>query len=105
MMTELTEYAPTAKMKQATYRAGTFIVDGAMAKPTMAVVSPAVMCHVRSCMRPELQPQRIPAAPATMNGGQVRTRVIVVSKPIVLMTLCVCISTCSPLTSSSRMGR
>ena len=87
MMTELTEYAPMAKMKHATYRAGTFMVEGAMMKPMMAVVSPTVMCHVRSCRRPELHPQRMPAAPATMKGGQVRTRVTVVLNPKVLMTL------------------
>ena len=58
-----------------------------MAKPAMARVSPAVMCHVLSCRRPELQPVKMPAAPATMKGGQVRTKVIVVSNPKVLMTL------------------
>ena len=90
MMTELTEYAPIAKMKQATYLAAVLSVAAATAKPTMAIPRPAVMCHVRSWYLPELQPKAMPAAPAKMKGGQVRTRVMVVSKPRVLMTLLKC---------------
>jgi hypothetical protein len=45
------------------------------------------MCHVRSCSLPELQPKKIPAAPAKMKGGQVITRVMVLLKPRVLMTV------------------
>jgi hypothetical protein len=56
-------------------------------KPAMAVARPTVMCHVRSCNLPELQPKKMPAAPAKMKGGQVRTRVTVRLKPRVLTTL------------------
>lgn len=89
MMTELTAYAPIGKMKHATYRAAVFKVAAASAKPAMATLRPAVMCHVLSCQRPELQPKNMPAAPANINGGQVMTRVIVVLKPKVLTTLAV----------------
>jgi hypothetical protein len=87
MITELTEYAPIGKMKHATYRAAVFIVLAAMTKPTIDTMRPTVICHVRSCIRPEFQPVNMPAAPATRNGGQVRTRVIVRLKPRVLTTL------------------
>jgi hypothetical protein len=46
-----------------------------------------VICQVRSCIRPELQPVMIPATPAKRNGGHVKTRVMVVLKPRVLTTL------------------
>lgn len=62
-------------------------VLAAITKPTIATKSPTVICHVRSCSRPELQPVKMPAAPASRNGGHVRTRVIVVLKPRVLTTL------------------
>ena len=75
------------KMKHATYRPAVFKVLAAMTNPTMATSSPPVMCQVRSCMRPELQPVAIPAAPASRKGGHVSTRVIVVLKPRVLTTL------------------
>jgi hypothetical protein len=87
MMTELTEYAPIGKMKQARYRPAVFNVLAAITNPTIATRRPIVMCHVRSCIRPELQPVKIPATPARMNGGQVRTRVIVRLKPRVRTTL------------------
>ena len=86
-MTELTEYAPIAKTKHATYLAAVLSVAAATAKPAMAIPRPAVMCHVRSWNLPELQPKAIPAAPAKMKGGHVRTSVMVVSKPRVLITL------------------
>lgn len=86
-MTLLTEYAPTGKMKQAMYLPAVFSVDAAMAKPTMAIVRPVVMCQVRSWYLPELQPKRMPAHPAKINGGHVMTRVTVVLKPRVLTTL------------------
>lgn len=78
MMTELTEYAPMAKMKHATYLAAVLSVAAATANPTMAIPSPAVMCQVRSWNLPELQPKAMPAAPAKMKGGQVITKVMVV---------------------------
>ena len=62
-------------------------VAAATAKPTTAMLKPAVICQVRSWRRPELHPKAIPAAPAKMKGGQVIRRVIVVLKPRVLMTL------------------
>ena len=58
-----------------------------MTNPMIAMVRPTVMCHVRSWYRPELHPKRMPAAPAKMKGGQVRTSVMVVLKPRVLTTL------------------
>jgi hypothetical protein len=87
MITELTEYAPIGNMKHAMYRPAVLSVLAAMTNPTMATRSPIVMCHVRSCMRPELQPVMIPATPASRKGGHVRTRVIVRLKPRVLTTL------------------
>lgn len=87
MMTELTEYAPIGKMKQATYRPAVFNVLAATTKPMIETRSPAVMCHVRSCLRPELHPIAMPAAPAKMNGGHVKTRVIVLLNPKVFTTL------------------
>lgn len=75
------------KMKQAIYRPAVFNVLAAMTNPTMATRSPPVICQVRSCMRPELHPVRMPATPAMMNGGQVKTSVIVLLKPRVFTTL------------------
>lgn len=74
-------------MKKETYRAGTFSVAEAITKPTMAVDRPTVICQVRSWKRPELQPKRMPAAPAKMKGGQVKTSVTVRLKPSVFTTL------------------
>ncbi len=74
-------------MKNETYRAGTFSVAEAIMKPMMAVNSPAVICQVRSWKRPELQPNKMPAAPAKINGGQVKIRVTVRLKPSVFTTL------------------
>ena len=62
-------------------------VADAMMNPTMAVVRPAVICQVRSWKRPDDHPKRIPAAPAKMKGGQVKTRVTVRLNPRVLTTL------------------
>jgi hypothetical protein len=62
-------------------------VLAAITNPRMATRRPIVICHVRSCIRPELQPVKIPAAPANKKGGQVRTRVIVRLNPRVLTTL------------------
>lgn len=87
MMTEFTEYAPIGKMKHAMYLPAVFSVEAATTKPITATDKPAVMCHVRSWRRPELHPMKMPAAPAKMKGGQVRTRVIVVLKLRVLTTL------------------
>jgi len=87
MMTLLTEYAPRGKMKQATYLPAVFSVDAVIANPRMAIDKPVVICHVRSWYRPELQPKRMPAHPANMNGGHVIKRVTVVLKPRVLTTL------------------
>ena len=87
MMTLFTLYAPMAKMKQAVYRAATLRLAAASAKPATAMPRPTVICHVRSCSLPELQPKKMPAAPAKMKGGQVMSRVTVVMKPRVLMTL------------------
>ena len=74
-------------MKQATYFPAVFIVATATAKPRIATLRPAVMCHVRSCSLPDDQPMSKPPAPASKNGGQVMTSVIVVEKPRVLTTL------------------
>ena len=87
IITLLTEYAPIGKMEHAMYRPAVWSVDAAITNPIIAVVSPAVMCQVRSWKRPELQPTRMPAAPAKMKGGQVRRRVTVVLKLRVLTTL------------------
>ena len=87
MMTELTEYAPSGNMKQATYRPAVFRVAAAMANPRIENVKPAVMCHVLSCNFPEDQPIAKPPAPASRNGGHTITSVMVVLKPRVLTTL------------------
>lgn len=87
MMTELTEYAPIGKMKQATYLPAVFRVAAAIANPRTATERPAVICHVRSCKRPDDQPINRPPAPARRKGGQVMTSVMVVLKPRVLTTL------------------
>ena len=81
IMTELTEYAPSGNIKQATYRPAVFKVPAATAKPIMETAKPAVMCHVLSCNLPEDQPIAKPPAPASRNGGHVITSVIVVGKP------------------------
>jgi hypothetical protein len=87
IMTELTEYAPIGKMKHATYRPAVFNVLAAITNPMIDTKRPIVICHVLSCIRPELQPVKIPATPARIKGGQVRTRVMVRLKPRVLTTL------------------
>jgi len=48
--------------------------------PTTAIPIINVMCHVRSLNFPDEIPTHIPTAPATSDGGVVRTRVIVVLK-------------------------
>jgi hypothetical protein len=63
------------------------MLEGAMIKPITAITSPRVMCQVRSCRRPELQPTMMPAAPARRNGGHVMTSVMVVLKPRVFTTV------------------
>lgn len=92
MMTEFTEYAPIGNMKQAIYRPAVLSVLAAMTKPTIATDRPMVMCQVLSCIRPELQPVRIPATPAKMNGGHVSTRVMVRLNPRVRTTLILSVS-------------
>lgn len=87
MITELTEYAPMGKMKQATYLPAVLRVAAAIAKPRMATERPAVICHVRSWRRPDDQPIKRPAAPARRKGGQVMTSVMVVVNPKVFTTL------------------
>lgn len=66
-----------------------FSVAGAIAKPMIATVLLTVMCHVRSFHLPDVIEMRMVTKPATRYGGQVSTRVIVVSKPRVLTTLAV----------------
>lgn len=58
-----------------------------MAKPTTAMPIMTVMCHVLSLNLPDEMPTQIPTAPATSDGGAVRTSVIVVSKPRDLTTV------------------
>jgi hypothetical protein len=75
------------KIKHARYRPAVFRVLAAMTKPTTATKRPIVICQVRSCILPELQPVNIPATPARINGGQVKTRVMVRLNPSVRTTL------------------
>ena len=58
-----------------------------IAKPTTARPIMTVMCQVLSLYFPDEIPTQIPTAPATRDGGAVRTRVIVLLKPRDLTTV------------------
>lgn len=58
-----------------------------IANPMTASPIMAVMCHVLSLNLPDEIPMPIPTAPATNDGGAVKTNVIVVLKPKDLTTV------------------
>lgn len=87
MMHELTAYAPDAKRKQAMYRAAMSSVAQEMMKPTSAAPILAVMCHVLSFSLPDDQPTATPTTAETRYGGHVSTRVMVLLKPKLPITV------------------